>query len=292
MSDYIVRAMAANASIRAFAAGSTHLVEEARRRHGTSPVATAALGRLLTAGVMMGSMMKNPTDTLTLLIKCSGDIEGITVTADSQGHVKGYVNNPHVLLPPKNGKLDVGGALGAGFIHVMKDMGLKEPYSGQTILQTGEIGEDLTYYFATSEQVPSAVGLGVLMSKDNHVKRAGGFIVQVMPFIEEKVLGQLEENVKNLPSVTSLLDRGMSPEELLGQVLEGLELTVTDTLPASFDCDCSKERIEKVIISLGKEEIQEMIDDGETVEVMCHFCNTAYHYDKEELKKILIATCT
>jgi molecular chaperone Hsp33 len=250
-------------------------------------VATAALGRMLTAGALMGSMMKNPTDILTLQVKCLGDIEGITVTADSGGHVKGYVNNPNVWLPPKNGKLDVGGALKEGFIRVIKDMGLKEPYLGQTVLQTGEIGDDLSYYFATSEQIPSSVGLGVLMSKDNHVRCAGGFIVQVMPFIQDNILSRLEENVNKLSSVTTLLEKGMSPEELLEQVLEGLEVTFTGTMPTSFYCDCSKGRIEKVIISLGKKEIQEMIDENETVEVMCHFCNTAYHYNVDELKEIL-----
>lgn len=188
MKDYIVRASAANAQIRAFAAVTTELTEEARKRHETSPVATAALGRLLTGGAMMGSMMKNDTDMLTIQIKCSGPIGGLTVTADSKGNVKGYVHEPNVILPPKNGKLDVGGALGQGVMTVIKDMGLKEPYSGQTILQTGEIAEDLTYYFATSEQVPSSVGLGVLMEKDNTVRCAGGFIVQVMPFIEDEVL--------------------------------------------------------------------------------------------------------
>ena len=192
MSDYIVRATAANTQIRAFAASTTELVEEARKRHQTSPVATAALGRLLTAGVMMGSMMKNDSDVLTLQIQCGGEIGGMTVTADSHGDVKGYVNNPDVMLPPKNGKLDVGGALGPGFLNVIKDMGLKEPYSGQTMLQTGEIAEDLTYYFATSEQVPSSVGLGVLMEKDNTVRCAGGFIVQVMPFVDDEVLDKLE----------------------------------------------------------------------------------------------------
>ena len=193
MKDYIVRASAANAQIRAFAAVTTELTEEARKRHETSPVATAALGRLLTGGAMMGSMMKNDTDMLTIQIKCSGPIGGLTVTADSKGNVKGYVHEPNVILPPKNGKLDVGGALGQGVMTVIKDMGLKEPYSGQTILQTGEIAEDLTYYFATSEQVPSSVGLGVLMEKDNTVRCAGGFIVQVMPFIEDEVLNKLEK---------------------------------------------------------------------------------------------------
>ena len=238
MKDYIVRASAAHTQIRAFAAVTTEMVEEARQRHGTSPVATAALGRLLTGGVMMGSMMKNPTDMLTIQIKCSGPIQGLTVTADSQGNVKGYVFNPDVMLPPKNGKLDVGGALGQGVMNVIKDMGLKEPYSGQTILQTGEIAEDLTYYFATSEQVPSSVGLGVLMEHDNTVRCAGGFIVQVMPFIEDEVLNKLEQNIQNIQSVTSMLDNGHTPEEMLAQVLDGLDLEITDTMPARFYCNC------------------------------------------------------
>ena len=287
MEDYIVRATAANAQIRAFAASTTELVEQARQRHNTSPVASAALGRLLTGGVMMGSMMKNPTDILTLQVKCGGPIGGLTVTADSQGKVKGYVNNPDVLLPPKNGKLDVGGALGAGFLNVIKDMGLKEPYSGQTVLQTGEIAEDLTYYFATSEQVPSSVGLGVLMEKDNTVKCAGGFIVQVMPCIEDEVLERLEKNIQNIQSVTAMLDNGHTPEDMLAQVLEGLELEIVDTLPAHFSCNCSKERIEKAIISIGKNDIQSMIDDGKDIEVKCHFCNTAYNYTVDELKELL-----
>ena len=287
MKDYIVRATAANAQIRAFAASTTELVEEARTRHNTSPVATAALGRLLTAGAMMGSMMKNPTDVLTLQVQCGGPIGGMTVTADSKGEVKGYVHNPDVMLPPKNGKLDVGGALGPGFLNVIKDMGLKEPYSGQTILQTGEIAEDLTYYFATSEQVPSSVGLGVLMEKDNTVRCAGGFIVQVMPFIEDEVLERLEKNIQNIQSVTAMLDNGHTPEDMLNHVLEGLDVEITDTLPAKFDCNCSKERIEKAIISVGKKEIQEMIDDGKDIEVKCHFCNTAYTFSVDELKELL-----
>lgn len=287
MNDSIIRATAAGAQIRAFAAVSTNLVEEARQRHNTSPVATAALGRLMTGAVMMGSMMKNPEDILTVQIKCSGPIGGLTVTADSQGGVKGYAYNPDVMLPPKNGKLDVGGALGQGVLTVIRDMGMKEPYSGQTILQTGEIAEDLTYYFATSEQIPSSVGLGVLMEGDNTVRCAGGFIVQVMPFVEDKVLDKLEENIGKIRPVTAMLDNGHTPEEMLREVLEGLDVEITDTLPAGFTCNCSKQRIEKAIISIGKKEIQSLIDEGKDIEVKCHFCNTAYSYSVDELKELL-----
>ena len=285
--DYIVRATAAGGQIRAFAATTRGLVEEARGRHGTSPVATAALGRLLTAGVMMGSMMKNDTDVLTLQISGGGPLGGITVTADSQGNVKGYVQDPDVMLPPKNGKLDVGGAVGIGLLTVIKDMGLKEPYSGQTILVTSEIAEDLTYYFANSEQVPSSVGLGVLMEKDNTVKCAGGFIVQLMPFAEERVISRLEENVGKITSVTKLLEEGYTPQRLLEELTEGLDLEITDTMPARFYCNCSKERVERAVASIGEKDIREMIGEGKDIEVKCHFCNTAYTYSVEELKSIL-----
>ena len=287
MKDYIVRATAANAQIRAFAASTTELVEEARTRHNTSPVATAALGRLLTAGAMMGSMMKNPTDVLTLQVQCGGPIGGMTVTADSKGEVKGYVHNPDVMLPPKNGKLDVGGALGPGFLNVIKDMGLKEPYSGQTILQTGEIAEDLTYYFATSEQVPSSVGLGVLMEKDNTVRQAGGFIIQLMPFVEDSVVDRLEKKLSSVDSVTSYLDRGFTPEQLLDEFLGEFGLEILDKLDTQFHCDCSREKVEKALISVGKKELNDMVQEGKPVEVKCHFCNTPYVFDMEELKNLI-----
>ena len=287
MNDYIVRATAGNAQIRAFAAVTTNLVEEAREHHGTSPVATAALGRLLTGGVMMGSMMKNDTDMLTIQIQCSGQIEGLTVTADSKGNVKGYAFNPDVMLPAKNGKLDVGGALGQGVMTIIKDMGLKEPYSGQTILQTGEIAEDLTYYFATSEQVPSSVGLGVLMNKDNTVRQAGGFIVQVMPFAEEETIAKLEENVQKIQSVTTLLEQGHTPESLLEQVLDGFDIEINDTIPTEFYCNCSKSRVERALISIGRKELNELIQEGKEVELNRHFCNKNYIFSVEELKEIL-----
>ena len=288
MTDYIVRATAANAQIRAFAVTSKELVETARTAHNLSPVASAALGRLMSGGVIMGAMLKGDKDLLTLQVKGDGPIGGITVTADSQGNVKGYVNEPQVMLPPSLlGKLDVGGAIGNGYLRVIKDMGLKEPYIGQTDLQTGEIAEDLTYYFATSEQVPTCVGLGVLMEKDNTVKQAGGFIIQLMPFAEEEVITKLEENLAAFSTVTKVLDEGKSPEQMLELLLGDMELSFTDTMPAQFTCNCDKKRVEKAIISIGEKDIREMIEDGKDIEVNCHFCNTAYHFSVDELKLML-----
>lgn len=288
MSDYIVRATAANNQIRAFAATTRELVEQARSAHNTSPVATAALGRLLTAGSMMGSMMKGEKDVLTLQIKCSGPIQGLTVTADSNANVKGYVVCPEVMLPPnEKGKLDVGKALDLGILSVIKDLGLKEPYMGQTHLVSGEIAEDLTYYFATSEQVPSSVALGVLMNKNNTVKQAGGFIIQLMPFAEEDIIDKLEKKIQEITSITSLLDQNMTPEMILDYVLGEFGLEIMDTMPTKFYCNCTKERVEKAIISIGKKEIQEMIEENKPIEVNCHFCNTHYTFEIEDLKKIL-----
>ena len=288
MNDYIIRAIAANDQIRAFAAVTTETVEEARKDHNTSPVATAALGRLLTAGAMMGTMMKGDKDILTLQIKAGGPLEGITVTADSKGRVKGYVGNPNVCIPANSkGKLDVAGAVGVGFMNVIKDMGLKEPYVGQVALQTSEIAEDLTYYFATSEQVPSAVGLGVLMNKDNTVRQAGGFIVQLMPFAEESTIAKLEENVQKITSVTSLLEEGHTPESLLEKVLDGFDMEINEKIPTEFYCNCSRERVEKALISIGRKELNEMIQEGKPIEMNCHFCNHNYEFTIEELKEIL-----
>lgn len=285
MSDYIVRATAANAQIRAFACTTRELVEKARCAHNTSPVVTAALGRLLSAGTMMGSMLKGEKDLLTLQLKGDGPMQGVTVTADAQGNVKGYANVPDVILPANSvGKLDVSGAIGPGMLTVIKDLGLKEPYVGQTQLQTGEIAEDLTYYFATSEQVPSCVGLGVLMEKDNTVKQAGGFIVQLMPFAEDAVIDKLEQNLATIQSVTSILDGGNTPEQMLEILLAGLEPEITDTMPTQFYCNCDKERVEKALISIGKAELKDMIEEGKEIEVNCHFCNTNYAFSVEELK--------
>lgn len=288
MNDYIIRASAADNQIRAFAATTKDMVEYARSVHGTSPVATAALGRLLTAGAMMGSMMKGENDIITLQIKCSGPIEGLTVTADSKGKVKGYVYQPEVLIHANSkGKLDVGGAVGAGILTVIKDMGLKEPYSGQTHLVSGEIAEDLTYYFAASEQVPSAVALGVLMNKDNTVKRAGGFILQLLPFAQEEVIGKLEKKIGELNGITNMLDQDMTPEMILEYILGEFGLEILDKFPTQFHCNCSKERVEKAIVSIGRKDIQEMIDDNKPIEVNCHFCNMNYQFTTDELKEIL-----
>ena len=288
MSDYIVRATAADNQIRAFAITSRDMVEKARQIHNTSPVATAALGRSLSAGAMMGAMMKGEQDLLTLQIRGDGPLGGITVTADSKAQVKGYVNEPAVLIPANaKGKLDVSGAIGTGMLQVIRDLGMKEPYVGQTELQTGEIAEDLTYYFANSEQIPSSVGLGVLLNRDNTVCQAGGFIIQLIPYTEDKVIDALEQRLAKVSSVTELLNRGLTPEGILEELLGDLGFTVNDTIPAAFSCNCSKERVEKAIISIGSKEIREMIRDGKPIEVKCHFCNEAYSFNIEELKKIL-----
>ena len=288
MNDYIVRATAAKGQIRAFAVTSAEPVETAGRAHDPSPVVTAALGRLLSAGAMMGAMMKGEDDLLTLQIQCDGPIGGLVVTADSHGHVKGYANHPEVILPPNGrGKLHVGGALGPGIVSVIRDLGMKEPYAGQTELQTGEIAEDLTYYFASSEQTPSSVGLGVLLNRDNTVRCAGGFLIQLMPFAEEEVIEKLEKNLAGIDSVTACLDRGDTPEQLLEKLLEGLELEFQEKTGLQFFCNCSRERVEKAVVSIGKKEIAEMIQEGKPVEVKCHFCNKAYEFSMEDLKRII-----
>ena len=288
MADYIVRATAAGAAIRAFAITSRDLVETARQDHNTSPIMTAALGRLLSGGAMMGTMLKGEKDLLTLQIQCSGPARGLTVTADANGHVKGFVNNPIVELPPnKDGHLNVGGALDLGILSVIKDMGLKEPYVGQCQLQTGEIAEDLTYYFATSEQIPSAVGLGVLMNKNNTVRQAGGFIIQLMPDASEETISALEKRLAKVSSVTAMLDSGKTPEDILQELLGDMELAVLDRLAVSFKCGCSKERFARGIASIKKSDIQEMIDAGENIETCCQFCNSKYVFTPDELKEMM-----
>ena len=282
--DYIVRATAAQQQLRVFAITSRDLVEQGRKIHNTSPVATAALGRLLTAG----AMMKGNKDVLTLQIECGGPIGGVTVTADANANVKGYVNQPNVIIPAnKDGKLDVSGAIGPGFLNVIRDIGMKEPYNGQVHLVSGEIAEDLTYYYATSEQIPSAVGLGVLLDKENFVKQAGGFIIQVMPFAEDEVIDKVEESLKHIHSVTSLLEQGMTPEDMLHHLLGDLDLEILDRMPAQYACNCSKERVAKAIASIGRADLEDMIQAGETIETNCQFCGSHYYFTTEELKSFL-----
>lgn len=286
--DYIIRATAAEGMIRAFAATTRETVETARTLHNTSPIATAALGRLMTGALMMGSDMKNDKDLLTLKINCDGPIGGLLVTADSKGHVKGYVNNPGVMLPPnENGKLDVGGALDLGVLSVIKDIGLKEPYVGQTILVTGEIAEDLTYYLATSEQVPSTVALGVLMNKDNTVRQAGGFMIQLMPGASDEIIDKLEKRIGEISSITSMLDKDMSPEDILRFVLGEFDLKINDSMPCCFECDCTRDRVSQALLSVGKKELQDMIDEGKDIELQCHFCSKKYKFTPEEIREMM-----
>ncbi len=288
MSDYLVRATAADHGIRAFAATTRDLVEFARQAHNTSPVATAALGRLMTAGVMMGSMMKGEEDLITLQIKGDGPIQGIVVTADSRGGVKGYVYNPEVLLHANaKGKLDVAGAVGKGELKVIRDTGMKEPYVGTIELVSGEIAEDITYYFAVSEQIPSAVALGVLMDRQNFVKQAGGLMIQLMPFASDELVEKLESKLAQITSLTSMLDQGMTPEQILEFVLGDLGLEIMDTMPLEFSCNCSRERVEKAVISTGAGELQNMIDEGKPIQVNCHFCEKTYEFSVEDLQKML-----
>jgi len=288
MKDYIIRATAANNQIRAFAVDSKEMVEKARQAHNTTPVASAALGRLLTAGAMMGVMLKGEKDILTLQVKGSGPIGGITVTADEKANVKGYVNNPDVDLPLNGeGKLDVAEAIGLGIMNIIKDIGLKEPYVGQTHLVTSEIAEDLTYYFANSEQTPSAVALGVLVDKDYSIKQAGGFIIQLLPDADEEVVDKLEKAIKNMESITSLLDQGKTPENILEILLGDMELKILEKVPTKFYCNCTRKKVEKALISVGKKDIMEMIEDGEDIELNCHFCSSKYVFTPEDLKKLI-----
>ena len=288
MSDYLVRATAAGETVRAFAVRSTEMVAAAREIHHTFPVVTAALGRLLSAGAMMGSMMKGEDDILTLQIKGDGPIGQMTVTADSHGNVKGFPAEPSVDIPLKRaGKLDVGGAVGSGFLTVIMDLGLKEPYNGQVELQTGEIGDDLAYYFTVSEQTPSAVGLGVMVDTASEVKQAGGFILQIMPGAEEETISAIEKRVAGAPPVTSMMEEGMTPEDILNYYLGELDLVITETEPVRFYCNCSKDRVSRALAAIRTEDLQEIVDDGEAIEVKCYFCNTAYNFSIDEIKEIM-----
>ena len=293
MSDYIVRATAANETVRAFAIDSTEMAAEARERHQTFPVVTAALGRLMSVTAMMGSMMKGENDKLTTTIKGDGPIAQMTVTVDSHGNVKGFPANPCVDIPLKRaGKLDVGGAVGAGTLTVSMDLGLKEPYNGQVELQTGEIGDDFAYYFTASEQTPSAVGLGVMINTDSTVRHSGGFIIQMMPDVEEETIEKLETAIQQSQTVSEMMESGMKPEDMIQTLLQGLEPEIFETMPVRFHCGCSKERVAGALATIQTGELDQMIEDGEDIEVKCHFCNSTYHFSVPELQEILAKRVT
>ncbi|WP_417203138.1 Hsp33 family molecular chaperone HslO [Acetoanaerobium sticklandii] len=283
--SYILRGTSKNHGIRIFAADTTSMVEQARRLHNTSPVASAALGRALTASSIMGIMMKGDNDKLTLSINGKGPLGTIVCVADSKGTVKGYVSNPLVDIPNRtDGKLDVGSAVGInGLVTIIKDMGMKEPYTGQYPLVNGEIAEDLTAYYAYSEQQPSAIALGVLVDVDYSIKAAGGFIVQLMPEAEEKDIDILEKNLSQITSVSHLIDEGKTPEDLINLVLKDLEPMIYEKISVKYKCDCSRERIEKALISIGKKDLDEIIKEDKLAEISCHFCNTVYHFNEAEL---------
>lgn len=288
--DKLVRATANNGDIRIIAAITTEMVEKASKIHNCSPTASAALGRMLTAGSLMGAMLKSENDSLTLQIDGGGDAKGITVTTHSDGNIKGYIGNPNVDLPLNaKGKLDVGGAIGKnGYLKIIRDMGLKDPYVGQTPICTGEIGDDLAYYFTVSEQTPSAVAVGVLVDKDLSIKAAGGFIIQMMPDASEFLADILTYRLQEIPPITTMISEGKSIEDILNTLFDDMDLKIyEENTEVNFKCDCSRERVEKVLLSIGKKDLQEIYDDGKTEEIHCHFCNTKYEFTKDDIGKLL-----
>lgn len=288
MKDFILRATDHENHIRIFAAETKELVEEARQHHLTSPVATAALGRLLTAGSMMGIMMKGDKDLLTLQMRGDGPIGTVLVTSDSDANVKGYVGNNLVDIPLKeNGKLDVSGAVGKGTLTVIKDIGMKEPYNGTIELISGEVADDLTYYFASSEQTPSVVALGVLVDTDYSVKQSGGFILQLMPSCPEEKIKQIEKNLSVLPSVTNMLENKLGADGIIAMVMNGLEPIIREKSLTKFKCNCSRDKVQNALMTIGKDELKSLVDEGETVEMSCQFCSTAYKFTVKDVDNIL-----
>ncbi|WP_010649037.1 Hsp33 family molecular chaperone HslO [Oceanobacillus massiliensis] len=285
--DYLVKATIFDGKVRAYAATSTNTVEEARRRQDTWATASAALGRTITITAMMGAMLKGE-DSNTIKVQGNGPIGAIIADANAKGHVRGYVINPHVDFDLNDkGKLDVARAVGTeGSLSVIKDLGLKDYFTGEVPIVSGEISEDFTYYFATSEQVPSAVGAGVLVNPDHTILAAGGFIVQVMPGAEEEVISRLEEQIQSFPAISSLIREGKTPEQILERLFENETVKIHETMPIEFRCKCSKERLANAIIGLGKEEIQNMIDEDHGAEASCHFCNETYHFTEQELEEL------
>ncbi|CAM4306692.1 Hsp33 family molecular chaperone HslO [Paenibacillus alkaliterrae] len=288
LKDVLVRGTAWDGKIRVFAARTTQLVEELRQRHGTYPTATAALGRTLTAGAIMGAMLKGK-EKLTIQVKGDGPIGQIVVDANADGEVRGYVDHPQVHLAGNaHGKLDVAGAVGrSGHLHISKDLGMKEPYRGSIPIISGELGEDFTYYFAVSEQTPSAVGLGVLVDTDNSVLHAGGFIVQLMPGLTDAEITRLEQAVGSMPPVTALLDQGETPEEILRWIVGDSDLQIHGTMDLTFRCSCSAGRVEQTLLSLGEHELKQIIEEDGKAEVVCQFCNEAYTFERPQLELLL-----
>lgn len=287
--DKLVRATAKSGQVRIFAAITTDLVNEGVTMHLCAPTAAAAFGRMLTAGTLMGTMLKSEKDKLTLQISGGGEAKSVVVTAYADGSVKGYIGNPNVDLPPNSqGKLDVGAAIGKdGYLRIIRDMGLKEPYVGQVPIYTGEIGDDLAYYFTVSEQTPSAVGLGVLVDTDMSIKASGGFIIQMMPGADEFLADIITYRLEEVPSITEFITKGMSIEEILEFIFEDMELKINEEIKPTYKCDCSRERVEKALISIGKKDLEELYTDGKTEEIKCHFCNKNYEFNHEDIGQLL-----
>jgi molecular chaperone Hsp33 len=287
--DKLVRATAKEGQVRIIAAITTDLVNEGVTMQKCAPTAAAALGRMLTAGVLMGTMLKSKDDSLTLQINGGGEAKGVLVTAHADSTVKGYIGNPNIDLPANSkGKLDVSGAIGVdGYLRVIRDLGLKEPYVGQVPISTGEIGDDLAYYFTVSEQTPSAVGLGVLVDTDMSIKASGGFIIQMMPGADEFVADIITYRLEEIPSVTEFIEKGMSIEEILEFIFEDMQLKIHEEIVPMYKCDCCRERVERALISIGKVDLEELYNDGKTEEIKCHFCNKNYEFNHEDIGQLL-----
>ena len=288
MGDYLVRGLGFDGNVRAFAVDATDTVAEAQRRHQTWPTASAALGRAMTGGIMLGAMLKGD-NKVTLKIEGGGPIGAILVDSDADGRVRGYVSNPQTQIESTiKGKLNVKGAVGTqGMLSIVKDLGMKENFTGQSPIVSGEIAEDLTYYFAVSEQVPSSVGLGVLVDTDNSILAAGGFIIQLMPDTDEETITKIEQQLGSIEPVSTMIQRGLSPEEILEEVLGKGNVQILDKMPVKFECNCSKERFAEGILGLGEKEIRDMIEEQGMAEAQCHFCLETYHYSKEELEALI-----
>lgn len=288
MGDYLLRAVEKDQQFRVFAAVTTELVEEARRRHDTWPIATAALGRTLTGGLLMGANLKGDDDTLTIRILGDGPLGAILVSANARGEVRGYVQEPHVDLPRAiEGKLPVGAAVGKGMFHATRDLGLKEPFTGSVELVSGEIAEDFAFYLTKSEQTPSAVSLGVLVAPDGHVEASGGLWLQLFPGADETIISRLEENIQRLLPVSTLIHEGQSPEDIIKLVTGGLDVKLLERTPVRFACRCTRERVEEMLISLGPDEIRGIVEDQGKADVRCHFCGEEYVFGENDLNRLL-----